>query len=132
MHKTPTGEKIKSVRAEARQLKKALSAVSRACELGQDLSTQEEELKVQVDETRARSAALKASGQARLEDLSVYTLERARGKSRKVHNYWYASWREGEKVKNIYLGSCKKMDQDAAWKKAREMKAQALGIGLGL
>jgi len=131
MHKTPTGKKIKSVRAEDRQLKKALSAVSRACELGQDLSTQEEELKAQVDETRARAVALRTSGMARLEDLSVYTLERARGKGQNVHSYWYASWREGEKVKNTYLGSCKKMDHDAAWRKARELKAQALGIGLG-
>jgi hypothetical protein len=31
-------------------------------------------------------------------------------------------------VKNTYLGNCKKMDQDAAWRKARELKAQALGI----
>jgi len=130
MHKTPTGERIKSARAEARQLKRALSAVSRACELGQDLSTQEEGLQAQVNETRARAAALKASGMARLEDLTVYTLERTRGKGQNVHSYWYASWREDEKVKNTYLGSCKKMDHDAAWRKARELKAQALGIGL--
>lgn len=131
MHETPTGEKIKSIRAEARQLEKALSAVSRACELGQKLSTQEDDLQTQVDKTRARAAALRASGMARLEDLTVYTLERARGKSKNVHSYWYASWREGEKVRNVYLGSCKKMDQDAAWRKARVLKAQALGIDLG-
>ena len=128
MHKTPTGEKIKSVRAEARQIKKALSAVSRACELGQDLSTHEEDLQAKIDETRARASALKASGMTRLEDLSVYTLERTRGKEKNIHSYWYASWRERDKVKNTYLGSCKKMDQYAAWKKARALKAQALGI----
>jgi len=82
MHITPTGEKIKSVRAEARQLEKALSAVSRACELGQDLSTQEEGLQDLVDDARARATALKASGMTRLEDLNVYTLERARGKTK--------------------------------------------------
>lgn len=131
MHITPTGEKIKSVRAKARQLEKALSAVSRACELGQDLSTQEEGLQDLVDDARARAAALKASGMTRLEDLNVYTLERARGKSKNVHSYWYASWREGDKVRNIYLGSCKKMDHEAAWRKARALKAQALGIDLG-
>lgn len=128
MHKTPTGEKIKSVRAETRQIKKALSAVSRACDLGQDLSTHEEDLQAQVDEIRARAVALKASGMARLEDLSVYTLERARGKGKSIHRYWYVSWREEDKVRNVYLGSCNKMDQDAAWRKARALKAQALGI----
>jgi hypothetical protein len=128
MHKTPTGEMIKLVRAEAKQTKKALSAVSRACELGQDLTTHEDALQAQVDEAKAQAAALKASGKARLEDLNVYTLERARGKNKNVHSYWYASWREEDKVKNIYLGTCKKLDQDTAWRKARDLKAQALGI----
>ena len=39
-----------------------------------------------------------------------------------------ASWREGDKVGNVHLGSCAKMDQDVATKKARKMKAEVLGI----
>jgi hypothetical protein len=39
-----------------------------------------------------------------------------------------ASWREGDKVRNVHLGSCKKLDAEAALQKARELKAAALGI----
>jgi len=39
-----------------------------------------------------------------------------------------ASWREGGKVRNVHLGSCKKVDHEAALQKARKMKAGALGL----
>ena len=42
--------------------------------------------------------------------------------------YWIASWREGGKVRNVHLGSCKKVDHEAALQKARKMKAGALGL----
>ena len=43
---------------------------------------------------------------------------------------WLAGWREGEKVRKVYLGSCKIMSQAEALQKARKMKAEALGIRL--
>ena len=46
----------------------------------------------------------------------------------KTYLYWMASWREGDKVRNVHLGSCKKVDNEAALQKARKMKAEALGI----
>ena len=44
--------------------------------------------------------------------------------------YWIASWREGGKVRNVHLGSCGKMDEEAARQKARSIKAEALSIKL--
>jgi hypothetical protein len=45
-----------------------------------------------------------------------------------THIYWYASWREGDKVKNLYLGYTRKMDKKAAMAKARKLKAEELGF----
>ena len=45
-----------------------------------------------------------------------------------TYTYWFASWREGGKVKNVHLGSTKKMDGAAAMAKARKPKAEALGL----
>jgi hypothetical protein len=44
------------------------------------------------------------------------------------HTYWMASWREGGKTRNVHLGSSRKMDAAEARQKAREMKAEALGM----
>ncbi|NBJ13975.1 MAG: hypothetical protein FNP40_00040 [Dehalobacter sp. 4CP] len=42
--------------------------------------------------------------------------------------YWMASWREGGKVRNVHLGSCRKVDHDTALQKARKMKIEILGV----
>jgi hypothetical protein len=34
----------------------------------------------------------------------------------------------GDKVQNVHLGSCAKMDEDTARQKARKMKTEALSI----
>ena len=36
-------------------------------------------------------------------------------------------WREGGKTRNVHLGSARKMDAEAARRKARAMKAEGLG-----
>ena len=46
----------------------------------------------------------------------------------KTYLYWMASWREGDKVRNVHLGSCKKVDHEAALQKAWKLKAKALGM----
>lgn len=53
-------------------------------------------------------------------------------KGSKTYRYWMASWREGDRVRNVHLGSRAKMDEAAALQKARRMKAGALGIESGL
>ena len=49
-------------------------------------------------------------------------------KGSKTYTYWMASWREGGKTRNVHLGSARKMDGEAARRKARERKAEALGM----
>jgi hypothetical protein len=44
----------------------------------------------------------------------------------KTYTYWMASWREGDRTRNVHLGSARKMDAEAARQKARERKAEAL------
>jgi hypothetical protein len=44
----------------------------------------------------------------------------------KTYRYWMVSWREGDKVRNIHLGSCTKIDEEAARQKAKKIKAAAL------
>ena len=81
-----------------------------------------------ADELKAEAEDLK--GAARLEDLHLWQMEKVKStkKGSKTYHYWMASWREGDKVRNVHLGSCKKVDHEAALQKARKMKAEALGI----
>jgi hypothetical protein len=43
-----------------------------------------------------------------------------------LHLTEMASWRKGDKTRNVHLGSTRKMDAEAARQKARRMKAEAL------
>jgi len=61
----------------------------------------------------------------RVDDCHPWIMEKV--KKGKTYGYWMASWREGDKVRNVHLGSCAKMGRDAAMQKARKMKAEALG-----
>jgi hypothetical protein len=38
-----------------------------------------------------------------------------------------ASWREGDRTRNVHLGSARKMDAEAVRQKAGERKAEAIG-----
>jgi hypothetical protein len=38
------------------------------------------------------------------------------------------SWREGNKTRNVHLGSSKKMDAEEALQMARKMKAEAIHV----
>lgn len=82
----------------------------------------------EADRLKAEAEALK--DQARLEDLHVWEMEKVKEtkKGSKTYTYWMASWREGDKTRNIHLGSGRKMSQAEALQKARATKAAALGI----
>jgi hypothetical protein len=77
---------------------------------------------------KAEAEALK--GAARLEDLTVWVMEKVKTtkKGSRSYQYWTANWREGGKVRNVHLGSCGKMSQNEALQKARVIKANALAI----
>jgi hypothetical protein len=46
----------------------------------------------------------------------------------KTYTYWMASWREGDRTRNIHLEITRKMDAESALQKARKMKAEAIHV----
>lgn len=130
MHKTNAGERRKSLQREALELTMQARAAMKAASVLPDASHKSRELQEEADRLRAEAEALK--DQARMEDLTVWTLEKAKStkKGSRSYHYWMATWREGGKTRNVHLGSCAKMDAQAALQKARQEKAKALAIKL--
>ena len=128
MHTTEAGEKAKAMRKEARELTRDAKAMRKAVKSLPDVSHTVSELEGHADELKAEAEALR--GAARLEDLHLWQMEKVKTtkKGSRTYHYWMANWREGGKVRNVHLGSCKKMDAEAAMQKARMLKAEALGI----
>jgi hypothetical protein len=50
-------------------------------------------------------------------------------KGSKSYTYRTASWREAGKIRNVHLGSTKKLSKQEALEKAKRLKAEALGMG---
>lgn len=126
VHKTPTGERIKELRTEAKKLGAALAAARQLADV-EDLGDLQARLHERQEAAQAEAAALASSGQARLEDLSVFKVKKGMKKG-KEHEYWHAAWVIYGKTRNVYLGSCKKMGREEALEKARKKKAEELGI----
>ena len=128
MHKTTTGDKRKALKAEARELERNASIARKAAEILPGAREEARRLESQAEELKAEAEALK--GAARLEDLHLWQMEKAKTtkKGTQSYLYWMASWREGGKVRNVHLGSCRKVDRETALQKARKVKREALGI----
>jgi len=128
MHKTEAGEKRRALKAEARELERDARAAMKAAEILPDARREARRMEGRADELKAEAEALE--GAARLEDLTLWQMEKAKTtkKGSKTYLYWMASWREGGKVRNVHLGSCRKVDHETALQKARKLKAEALGI----
>jgi hypothetical protein len=111
----------KALARDARALQKAARAPTARPPQGQGLQGE-------ADVALAEAQALKL--QARLEDLTVWEMEKVKPthKGSRTYSYWMACWREGGKTRNVHLGSSRKMDAEAVRQKARVMKAEALGI----
>ena len=92
MHKTNAGERRKALQREAGELARNAKA----------------------NRLRAEAEALK--DQSRLEDLTVWTLEKVKStkKGSRSYHYWMATWREGGKTRNVHLGSYAKMDAEGS------------------
>ena len=123
---------MKSLKAEALELERHARAAMRAAEILSDARRKAGELEGHAHELKAEAEALKEA--ARLEDLHLWQMEKARTtkKGTQSYLYWMASWREGGKVKHVHLGSCRKVDHDTALQKARKAKAEDLRIeGIG-
>jgi len=128
MHKTNAGEKRKALKEEALELAKDAKAAIKASKTLPEARNKARTLEGQADSLKAEAEALK--GAARLEDLSVWVMEKAKTtkKGKTTYGYWMASWREDDRVHNVHIGSCAKVDCEVAMKKARKMKAEALGL----
>ena len=128
MHKTSAGEKRKVLKAEALELARDAKAAMRASRTLPEARKKARTLEGQADSLMAEAETLK--GAARLEDLHVWQMQKVKTtkKGTQSYLYWMASWREGGKVRNVHLGSCKKVDHETALQKARKVKAEALGL----
>ncbi len=127
MQRTPSGDRRQALQKEARELARDARALQKAAR-APAARREAERLQGKADAALAEAQALKL--QARLEDLTVWEMKKVKQsrKGSKTYSYWMASWREGGKTRNVHLGSARKMDGEAAKRKAREMKAEALGI----
>lgn len=122
MHKTEAGEKRKALIAEALELARDARAARKAAKILPEAREKALELEGRAEELKAEAAALK--DKARLEDLRLWKMEKTRTtkEGKQLYGYWMASWREGGKVRNIHLGSCRKLDEDTALIVARKLK----------
>jgi predicted acyl esterase len=116
MHRTPTGDRRQALKRTARELARDARAPAARREA--------ERLQSKADAALAEAEALKL--QARLEDLTVWQMEKVKQsrKGCKTYTYWMASWREGGKTRNVHLGSARKMDGEAARQCFVDLKEQ--------
>ena len=130
MHTTTTGDKIKTLQKEAHVLARKAKAAKRAAITLPEATEKALELQREADKARAEALALKSL--ARLEDLSLWQMEKTKTtkKGSRKYTYWMATWREDGKTRNVHIGSCEKMDKETAKQKAYKLKAEALTIKL--
>lgn len=128
MHRTDASNRIKAIRGEALELARKARIASKAALVVPEARREARRLQEEANSTLIQALSLKDA--ARLEDLHLWKMEKEKTSSKgtKKYEYWMASWREGSKVRNVHLGSCKKLDHQAALEKARKIKAEALGL----
>ncbi len=124
MHKTDAGERRKTLQKEAMKLEKEVKALAKVSQTNPATKIRQDE----ADRLKAEAKALKEA--ARLEDLHVWVVEKTKAtkKGSRKYAYWMATWRESGKTRNVHLGSCAKIDEEAARRKAKESKAAALRL----
>jgi hypothetical protein len=127
MHRTTSGDRRQALQRTARDLSRDARTLQKAAR-APAARLEAQRLQGEAEKALAEAEALKL--QARLEDLTVWEMKKVKQsrKGSKTYSYWMASWREGGKTRNVHLGSARKMDAEAARQKARERKAEALGI----
>ena len=125
MHTTDAAKKRASLRLEATKLEKEARTLAKVGQMGPAARTRQDE----ADRLKAEAQALK--DKARLEDLHLWQMKKTKrttAKDTRTYTYWMASWREGNSVRNVHLGSIKNIDPEAAMQKARKIKAESLGL----
>ena len=124
VYETTSGEAIKARKEEARRLR------GEAAKLRGIRGMESGARKREVEAARLEERAGELWEVARLEALTVYLgqVEKITAKGPKTYEYYFASWKMGDKVVNKYIGSPRKMTREAATAKARKLKAEALGL----
>jgi len=125
IHRTTSGRKAKELREEARTWKGEARKI-RAAAPELEPAAREREMEAE----RLEAAALEALEEARREAGSVFLgdVVKTTAKGEKKYRYYFASWKVGGKVKNVYIGSPRKMTLEEATAKARALKARDLGL----
>lgn len=128
MHKTSAGEKRKALKAEALELAREARATMKAARTLPEARGEARTLEDRAAGLQAEAEALKEA--ARLEDLHLWQMQKVKTtkKGKTTYGYWMASWREGDRVRNVHIGSCAKLDEETALQKARVMKAEDLRL----
>jgi hypothetical protein len=128
MHKTEAGEKVKALKKEAQDLAYRAKAQKEAAAIMRAARVTVTNLQALADKRLTQAQALKL--EARLEDLQIWEQKKVKDtkKGAKTYTYFMASWREGKKIRNVYLGSSQRMSPGQAKEKARAMKREALGL----
>ena len=82
----------------------------------------------EADRLRAEAEALR--DRARLEDVSIWVMEKVKRTKKSSRTCYYLDGHlgEGSPTRNVHLGSCARMDADAALQKAKAIKAEAPGM----
>lgn len=118
MHDVPARRKAREMKMEARKFEREAELLSKVEKMEPAVN-----LRLQTAAMyRMKAEALEF--EARLEDLHLWVMKKRKG--RKKYTYWMATWREDGRVKNVYLGSTRKVTRDQALEKAKKLKARAL------
>jgi len=128
MHKTAAGERAKALLQEAQDLAKRAKAQKEAAATMRAARVTVMNLQSMAAKRLSQAQAQKL--EARLEDLQVWEQKKVKESKAgpKAYTYYLASWREGGKLRNVYLGSSLRMSREEAQEKARTLKREALGL----
>lgn len=112
-------------RRKAREMKREAERLEREAEILKQIDKMEPAVNLRLQTAAMyRMKAEDLEFEARLEDLHLWKMVKRRG--RKKHTNWMATWREDGKVRNVYLGSTRKITRDQALEKARRLKAKVI------
>jgi hypothetical protein len=128
MHKTNAGERAKTLQKEAQDLASRAKAQKEAAATMRAARVTVMNLQSMAAKRLSQAQALRL--EARLEDLHVWEQRKIKDtkKGAKAYTYFMASWREGGKMKNVYLGSSQRMSREEAQERARALKREDLGL----
>ena len=128
MHKTAAGERAKALKKEAQDLARRAKAQKEAAATMRVARVTVVNLQSMAAKRLSQAQAQKL--EARLEDLQVWEQRKVKDtkKGAKTYTYYMASWREGGKLRNVYLGSSQRMSREEAQEKAKTLKRVALGL----